>query len=93
MLFEILHFDWFKIPAVEIAKLSVAVAETKYDEKTSLRRLLHERSIAIPKDLFSTTIHEGLKKASATLEKLIADVPNVTIQHLFENIIRMPMAI
>ena len=23
MLFEILHFDWFHIPAVEIAKLSV----------------------------------------------------------------------
>jgi DNA helicase-2/ATP-dependent DNA helicase PcrA len=88
MLFEILHFDWFKIPAVEIARLTVAVSETKYDEKTSLRRLLYERSNAIPKDLFSTTIHEGLKKASATLEKLIADVPNVTIQHLFENIIR-----
>ena len=88
MLFEILHFDWFHIPAVEIAKLSVEVAEKRYDEKTSLRRLLHEKSIAIPKDLFSITIHEGLKKASAILEKLIADVPNVTLQHLFENIIR-----
>jgi len=88
MLFEILHFDWFHVPAVEIAKLSVENSEKRYDEKTSLRRLLHEKSIAIPKDLFSVTIHEGLKKASFILEKLIADVPNVTLQHLFENIIR-----
>src|SRR6187401_214281 len=88
MLFEILHFDWFHIPAVEIAKLSVENSEKKYAEKTSLRRLLHEKSIAIPKDLFSPTIHEGLKKASFTLEKLIADVPNFTLQQLFENIIR-----
>ena len=88
MLFEILHFDWFNIPPVEIAKLSVEVAEKKYDEKISLRRLLHEKSNAIPRDLFSTTVHEGLKKASAILEKLIADVPNITLQQLFENIIR-----
>ena len=88
MLFEILHLDWFHIPAVEIAKLTVEASEKKYDEKTSLRRLLHEKSVAIPKDLFSQGIHAGLKKASATLEKLIADVPNVTLQQLFENIIR-----
>jgi len=88
MLFEILHFDWFNIPPVEIAKLSVENAETRSEEKTSLRRLLHEKAKAVPKDLFSKTIHEGLKKASAILEKLIADVPNITLQHLFENIIR-----
>ena len=88
MLFEILHFDWFRIPAVEIAKLSVENSEKKYAEKTSLRRLLHEKSNAIPKDLFSTTVHEGLKKASFILEKLISDVPNITLQQLFENIIR-----
>jgi hypothetical protein len=33
MLFEILHFDWFHIPAVEIAKLSVENSEKRYDEK------------------------------------------------------------
>lgn len=88
MLFEILHLDWFHIPAVEIAKLSVEAADNKFDTKTSLRRLLYEKATAIPKDLFSQGIHEGLKKASATLEKFIGDVPNVTLQQLFENIIR-----
>ena len=33
-------------------------------------------------------MHEGLKKASIILESLIGDVPNVTLQPLFENIIR-----
>ena len=88
MLFEILHFDWFHVPAVEIAKLSIENSEKRSEEKSSLRRLLHEKATAIPKDLFSITIHEGLKKASSILEKLIADAPNVTLQHLFENIIR-----
>jgi DNA helicase II / ATP-dependent DNA helicase PcrA len=88
MLFEMLHFDWFKIPALEIAKLSVEVAEKKFSDNTSLRRLLHEKATAVPKDLFSTGIHDGLKQASAVFEKLIADVPNVTLQHLLENIIR-----
>ena len=88
MLFEILHLDWFHIPAVEIAKLSVEAADKKFESKTSLRRLLYEKSIAVPKDLFSQGIHPGLKKASAILEKFIADVPNVTLQQLFENIIR-----
>ena len=88
MLFEILHFDFCKIPPIEIAKLSVEVAGKQFSEnKTSLRRLLYEKSNAVPKDLFDTGIPESLKKVSASLEQLIADAPNVTLQQLFENII------
>lgn len=89
MLFEILHFDWFGIAPIEIAKLSIEVAEKQFGEnKTSLRRLLFEKAQAAPKDLFSQGLPEPLKKASAVLEKLVGDVPNVTLQQLFENIIR-----
>jgi DNA helicase II / ATP-dependent DNA helicase PcrA len=89
MLFEILHFNWFHIPPVEIAKLSVEVASTQFsDHKTSMRRLLYEKANAPAKDLFSQNIHSGLQKASAVFEQLIAEVPNVTLQHLFEKIIR-----
>ncbi len=89
MLFEILHFDWFGIPPIEIAKLTMEVADRRYGEnETSLRRLLHEKSNAPAKDLFSTGIHEGLKKTSAIIEKLIAKVSNLTLQQLYENIIR-----
>ena len=47
-----------------------------------------EKANAPAKDLFSKSLHEGLKKASLIIEKLIADVSNVTLQTLFENIIR-----
>jgi DNA helicase-2/ATP-dependent DNA helicase PcrA len=54
MLFEILHFDWFNIPPVEIAKLSTAVADRRFGEnKTSLRKLLSEKVNTPPADLFS----------------------------------------
>ncbi len=90
MLFEILHFDWFAIPPIEIAKLTIEVAGKQFgDHKTSIRRLLFERSNQPPKDLFSQGIHPQLKNASNIIEQLIADTPNVTLQVLFENIIQL----
>lgn len=89
MLFEILHFDWFGIPPVEIAKLTMEVADKKYTGNgTSIRQVLTEKANTPAKDLFSNGLHQGLKKASGIVEKLIADVSNVTLQHLFETIIR-----
>jgi DNA helicase II / ATP-dependent DNA helicase PcrA len=89
MLFEILHFDWFDIPPVEIAKLSIEAAQTKFTaNKRSMRQLLVERSAAPPKDLFSPGFHESLKKASLLVEELVKDVSNTTLQALFEYIIR-----
>ena len=89
MLFEILHFDFFSIPPIEIAKLSVEVADRQFsDQRTSLRRLLYEKANRPARDLFDTGLPEGMKKASKVLEKLIGDVPNTTLQALFENCIR-----
>jgi DNA helicase-2/ATP-dependent DNA helicase PcrA len=89
MLFEILHFDFFSIPPIEIAKLSVEVAERQFsDQKTSIRRLLSEKASRPARDLFDTGLPEGMKKASRALEKLIGDASNVTLQTLFENCIR-----
>lgn len=90
MLFEILHFDWFGIPPIEIAKVSIEVAEKKYNgQRSSIRQLLHEKAAEIPRDLFSTSsLHGGLKKASSIVEKLINIVPNVTLQQLLDHVIR-----
>jgi DNA helicase-2/ATP-dependent DNA helicase PcrA len=89
MLFEILHFDFFNIPPIEIAKLTIEVAEKQFgDQKTSIRRLLDERSHQAPRDLFDKGIHENLKRANGVIEQLIADAANVTLQTLLENIIR-----
>ncbi len=89
MLFEILHYDWFGIAPVEIAKLSVTVASKQFGEnKTSLRKLLHELVHAAPANLFSQPIPRGMKEASCAIEQLIGDVPNITLVNLFENCIR-----
>jgi DNA helicase-2/ATP-dependent DNA helicase PcrA len=89
MLFELLHFDFFNIPPIEIARISIEVAELQFTEKkTSIRRMLYEKSIQPPKDLFDKGLQPELKKASNILEKLISDASNVTLQTLLENVIR-----
>ena len=89
MLFEILHYDFYTIPPIEIAKLTVEANSKRYDDQqSSIRKLLYDKANTPAKNLFDTGIHEGLKKVSALLEKLIADVANSTLQGLFENIIQ-----
>jgi len=89
MLFEILHYDFYTIPPIEIARLTVEVNQKKYNgEPISLRKLLSDKTNSAPKNLFDAGIHDGLKKVSRIVEQLIADVPNVTLQQLIDNIIR-----
>ncbi len=89
MLFEILHYDFYNIPPIEIAKLSVEVNNKRYkDETISIRKLLFDKSNKPAKDLFDVGINQELKQFSSIIEQLIADVSNVTLQQLFENIIQ-----
>ncbi len=88
LLFEILHYQWFGIPSIEIAKLSAeASSRNLNNQKISLRQLIAEKLQGPLPDLLSAEI-PGLRKAQTILEKLITDVPNVTVQELFENCIR-----
>jgi DNA helicase II / ATP-dependent DNA helicase PcrA len=89
MLFEILHFNFFKIKPIDIAKLSVQVAARQFGaDKTSIRALLYEKANAPSKDLFdSHAISTNLKNASAVIEQLIEDASNETIQTLLGKII------
>lgn len=88
MLFEILHYDFYNIPAIEIAKITVEVNSKRYSgEQISIRKLLADKSTAPAKDLFSQNIHSGLAAVSNALEKLISDIPNLTLQSLFEKVI------
>ncbi|MBS1511103.1 MAG: ATP-dependent helicase [Bacteroidetes bacterium] len=89
MLFEIMHFDFYHIPPIEIAKLTVETNSKRYsDSSASLRRLLYDKANTPPKDLFDTGIHSGLKQLSSIVEQLITDVPNVTLLQLFANIVQ-----
>ncbi len=88
ILFEILHFDFYKIPPIEIAKLTVEANSKNYSgQRTSIRKLLNEKANTIAKDLFDTGINPALKSFSKMIEQLIADVSNVPLQTLFEKII------
>ncbi|MBS1925944.1 MAG: ATP-dependent helicase, partial [Bacteroidetes bacterium] len=47
LLFEMMHFDFYQIPPIEIARLTVEANNRKYDgEQTSLRKLLFDKSQA-----------------------------------------------
>jgi DNA helicase II / ATP-dependent DNA helicase PcrA len=93
MLFQILHFDFFKIAPIDIAKLSLKVAQSNYGnrgEKTSIRRAISEDGVSSKPDLFSgeEKVTE-LKRVSTALETLIKASPNLTLQGLFEEGIRV----
>ena len=82
MLFEILHAEWFGIPAIEIATLTAGLSQ----EKKSLRQALHDGATRAPRDLFSQGLHPRLVAAAKTLESLISAVSNQTIQSFLESI-------
>lgn len=85
-LFEILHFKWWGIPPLEIAKLSHEVSDRRFGQRPiSLRELVAEKAEAIPADLFHRPSSNGLQKASQALESLIGDVSNCTLINLLEN--------
>ncbi len=89
LLFEILHFDFFQVPPIEIAKLSVEVNSKKHGSSpTSIRKLLIERANAPAKDLFDTGMDKDLKEVSTILEKLIQDTGSINPESLLENILQ-----
>lgn len=88
-LFDLLHFPFYDISAMEIARMSVAVTERQYKESGySLRQHLHERAKSVPADLFTPPVNPSIKKVSEFLEQTLKDVHQLTLQQLFERVIR-----
>lgn len=95
MLFELLHYNWWSIPAIEIARLSVEAAGYRQSrdkqvpkEWGTLRGLLAYKCSQPPSDLFSTPIAPTLRQAASVIEELITAVPNVTLQQLIQQLIQ-----
>jgi DNA helicase-2/ATP-dependent DNA helicase PcrA len=89
MLFELLHFDWFDIEPIAIAKETIEVANARYDKNNpinSLRQLLAQKSNNGPQDLFDNGMHAEIKKVIISLEKLLKDAHNETLQNVVQNI-------
>ncbi len=91
LLFEILHYEFFQIPPIDIAKISVSVAQNNYDskkERYSIRRAISEQISRTIPDLFSQEEMNEIKSVSSVLEDLIKKMNTCTVQGLLEEVIR-----
>lgn len=89
LLFEIMHYDFYHIASIDIAKLSVEVNAYNYQhkEKTSIRARICELAAQTQSSLFDTESHQQIKLLSQHLEYWIKGAYNWTIQNLFERMI------
>jgi DNA helicase-2/ATP-dependent DNA helicase PcrA len=89
-LFEILHFQEFNIPSLEIARMSVEIASKNFNERqTSWREELSKLAKKKQGDLFEQhTTGIALSSFSATIESLIIGCLNQTPQVTIHQILR-----
>src|ERR1700761_9549005 len=93
LLFEILHYDFFDIPPIEIAKASVAVAKENFatsrnnEPKTSLRRYISEIKIPAQQGLFDQPVGQGMKFLIGDIDYLLSYSASNTLQQLFQQVI------
>ncbi|PAW92938.1 DNA helicase UvrD [Mucilaginibacter sp. MD40] len=93
LLFEILHYDFFEIPPIEIAKASIAVSKENFatasnnQPKTSLRRYIHEIKVPAQTDLFSKPVGTNMKFLINDIDELLTGAVSITLQQLFQSVI------
>jgi len=89
ILFEILHFKWWNISPITIAKLTFEANQLKYsDSNNSFRKVLVEKTQEVQTDLFQQGSLTEVAKAVKVLETLIGEVANVTLLNLIEQILQ-----
>jgi DNA helicase II / ATP-dependent DNA helicase PcrA len=85
ILFEILHYDFFKNDALDIGKIALLSSQTNLDDdNVSWRAQLLDDAALEKLDLHNS---ESIKQSVQILESLIRAIPNVTTQTLFEKIL------
>lgn len=91
-LFEILHYDIFNIPTIEIANLSTEIFFNNTNEKkltniTWREALANYKSKKQPTLFSANTVHESIYRFSQIFESLIKDALNLPLQELIEKIL------
>ncbi|MCK6612104.1 MAG: ATP-dependent helicase [Bacteroidia bacterium] len=88
-LFEILHYDEFRIPLSELAELAVKVAKENFEERrTSWRDEIAKLAQRRAESLFEPVKDvKAWKHFSKLIQELIEAVHNVTVQELIQDII------
>ena len=93
LLFEIMHYDFFDIPPIEIAKASIAVANQNYktsnngEPKSSLRRYISELKMPAQQALFDAPPNQEMKYLMTYIDDLLKASVSVTLQQLFQDLI------
>jgi DNA helicase-2/ATP-dependent DNA helicase PcrA len=90
-LFQVLHYDFFNIAPLEVARLTIEVSQRNIGnrkDRYSLRRLISEQATGTVSDLFTQSEVNEVRRVSDILEGLIKRVNNVTLQELFEEVVR-----
>ena len=89
LLFEILHFKWWNISPITIAKLTFEANQLKYgNPENSFRKVLVDKTQQVQGSLFQEGGVPELAKAVQVLEYLINEVPNVTLLNLVEQVLQ-----
>jgi len=93
LLFEIMHYDFFDIPPIEIAKASVAVSKENYatsnnnEPKTSLRRYISQLRVSAQPGLFDQPHSQEMKFLANDIDYLLTYAASNTLQQLFQQVI------
>jgi DNA helicase-2/ATP-dependent DNA helicase PcrA len=86
LLFEILHYDFFQIPAIDIARFAADIRDKR---TTFWREELQKIKGKTQNNLFQTQPESAraMRRLSDDLEYWIQGVHNITLQQLFEKIL------
>ncbi len=92
LLFEIMHYDFFDIKPVDIARASIAVSKENYSvadnkQKTSLRRYVAEMGMKAQPGLFDAVQNTGMKQLINDVEYLLTAAASLSLQQLFQQVI------
>jgi DNA helicase-2/ATP-dependent DNA helicase PcrA len=93
LLFEILHYDFFNIAPIEIAKASIAVSQENFAAnsrdkvKTSIRRYISELRPPAQPDLFAPDKYMEMRYLMNNIDDLLKSAVNSTLQAFFQDVI------
>lgn len=93
LLFEIMHYDFFDIAPIEIAKVSVAVTQENYatarnnQPKTSMRQYISDMKLPVQAGLFDKAPNYGMKFLVSDIDYLLNYSASNTLQQLFQQLI------
>ena len=93
LLFEIMHYDFFNIQPIEIARASVAVAKENFatygnnEPKTSLRNYISKMKTPAQAGLFDLPQNHAMKFLVSDIDYLLTYSASNTLQQLFQQLI------